>query len=203
MTTTTASPASRFTGDLRADVLVAIVIAAALIGGYVYQFSLRGQTTRVADPNSNFSLSIPGNWTAAEEIPLDTFVVAYDTRADSIYKSTIAGQSFALDSDNPTQLDQIVDRLIQRHGEELLVYHLIEDQPTTVAGAEARAIQYAYVTQPIDDPFMASPPVVVIATDYVIYTDTEYWLITLAADEKIAEQAQADFDSIIQSITLP
>ena len=50
---------------------------------------------------------------------------------------------------------------------------------------------------------MASPPVVVIATDYVIYTATEYWVVTATADEKIADQEQRDFDRIIQSIRLP
>jgi hypothetical protein len=157
----------------------------------------------VADPNSGFAVSIPSYWTVAEELPPDTFISAYDTRAESVYKSAIRAQSFATDPDNPAQLEDIVDRLVERHGEELLAYHLLDIQPSTVAGAEARLVQYAYVTQPIDEPFMASPPVVVIASDYIIYTAGEYWILTLTADEKIADQAAGDFERIIQSITLP
>lgn len=203
MTTAATTPSRRFTGDFRADVLVAVVVAIALVAGYAYRLSLSAQTTRVADPSSGFAVSIPSYWTVNEELPPDTFISAYDTRAESVYKSTITAQSFAIDPDNPAQLENIVDRLVERHGEELLGYHLLDIQPSTIAGAQASTIQYAYVAQPIDEPFMASPPVVVIATDYIIYTADEYWLLTLTADEKLAEKERQDFERIIQTIALP
>jgi hypothetical protein len=60
------------------------------------------------------------------------------------------------------------------------------------------------VTQPIDEPFSSSPPVIVVATDYVIYSPAkEYWVMTLAADEKVADKEQADFNIILRSIVLP
>lgn len=202
MTPATAS-SRRFAGDFRADVLVMVVIAAALVGAYAYRLSLFSQTRRVADPSSGFSVSIPSYWKVDDELPPDTFISAYDTRADSVYKSAITAQSFAIDPENPAQLDDIVTRRIERQGEELLGHHLLDLQPITIAGAEARAIQYAYVARPIDEPFMASPPVVVMATDYVIYTGDEYWILTLTADEKILEKEARDFDNIIRSIALP
>ncbi len=200
---TTATSTRRFTGDFRADVLVAIVVVAALVGGFVYWQSLSGQTTRVTDSFSGFSMSIPNQWTVQQDPSSDTFITASNSRADSSYKSSISGQSFAIDTDNPATLDDIVDRLIQQRGDELMAFHLLDDQPTTVAGAQARAVSYAYVTRPIDDPFSDAPPVVVIATEYVIYTANEYWVVTLVADEKIAAKEQKDFDNILASVSLP
>lgn len=193
----------RFTGDFRADVLVAVVIAAAFLAAQFYQRSLSSQTTPFVDSHSGFTLDIPDHWTVNTDSVTDTFVSAYNSRADSIYKSTITGQSFALDPDSPVALDDLVDRLVQRHQIDLLGYHLLEIQTTAVAGADARLIQYAYVTRPIDDPFSSSPPVIVIAADTLIYTSTEYWLLTTTADEKIADQAQKEFDAILKSIRLP
>ncbi|MBM4425123.1 MAG: hypothetical protein FJ030_17375 [Chloroflexi bacterium] len=193
----------RFTGDLRADALVALVVATALVGAFIFKQSLSAQTTPVADPNSGFALSLPSHWTINDDLPLDTFISAYNSRADSVYKSAIIGQSFLLDPDNPIDLDTIVDRLVERHGEELLGYHLLDIQSLAVAGAEARRIDYAFVAQPIDDPFMASPPVVVLAADVVIYTPAEYWVLTLSADEKIAAKEQNDFERIVESVSLP
>lgn len=204
---TTAASTRRFTGDFRADVLVAVVVAAALAGAFFYKQSLSAQITRVSDPHSGFALSIPGHWTTkdAGELSADTFVEAFNSRADSVYKSTVIAQSFLIDPDNPVAIATIVDRIIQRHGDELLGYQLLDIQPIAIAGAEAQQIDYAYVARPIDDPFMASPPVVVLATGYVIFDRflTQYWIVTLTADEKIADKERADFDSILKSITLP
>jgi hypothetical protein len=201
---TAATSNNRFTGDLRADVLVAVVIVAALIGGYVYRQSLYTATTRVTDSFSGFSISIPSHWSVNQaNADDDTFISASNPQADSLYKSSVSGKSFAIDTESPATIDEIVDRLIQQHGDELLGFHLLDDQSTTVAGGPSRAVRYAYVTRPIDDPFSDAPPVVVIATDYVIYTSSEYWIITLTADEKIADDEQKDFDNIISSISLP
>ena len=200
---TAASQLRRFTGDFRADVLVAVVIALAFLAAGLYQRSLAGQTTAFRDSHSGFTLNIPDHWTVNTDTATDTFLSAYNSRADSIYKSTVTGQSFALDPDSPVTPDELVDRLVQRHQIDWLGYHLLDIQKTTVAGADARLIQYAYVTRPIDDPFSSSPPVIVIATDTLIFTRTQYWLLTTAADEKIADQAQIEFDAILASVRLP
>jgi hypothetical protein len=200
---TTLAPSRRFTGDLRADVLVMLVILVALSAGYVYRLTRSTQAVPVTDPNSGFTLRIPGDWTVSEELPSDTFLSAYDARAGSVYKTTVSAQSFALDPEAPTGIEDIINRLVERHGEELLGYHLLDIQPATLAGAESRRVQYAYVTQPIDEPFMASPPVVVMASDYVIYTADEYWVLTLTADEKILDEEAQTFDTILRSVNVP
>jgi hypothetical protein len=133
---TTAAPSRRFTGDFRADVLVVAVVVVALTVAFFYQRSLTNQTTTFKDDHSGLTLAIPNNWTVNKDGPEDTFVSAYDTRADSIYKSTINGRSFALDADNPSNLDTLVDGLVQEHQTNLLAFHLLDIQPTTVGGAD-------------------------------------------------------------------
>ncbi len=201
---TTVAPARRFTGDFRADVLVLVVAVVALVAAFIYETSLGGQTAQFKDPNSGLTLAIPNNWTVNSTQDPEVFVSAYDTRADSVFKSSITGRSFALDTEQPADLDTIVDGLIADHQNTLQVFHLFDTKTVTLAGNEGRAIHYAYVTQPIDQAFSDSPPVIVIATDYVVYSPgKEYWVLTQAADEKIADREQSDFQTIIKSIRLP
>lgn len=199
----TTSPARRLSEDTRSDLLVALVVVVALGLGWVYKSSLATRTTRAADPHSQFSLAIPSHWLTHESDSEDTFLVAENPNADSVYKSAITGQSFLLDPQSPTALDTLVDRLVQRHGDELTGYHLLDIQSRMISGAEARVVEYAYVVQPIDQPFRASVPVVVRAFDYLIYTPTEYWLLTFTADEQWVEKEREGFERMMGSIQLP
>ena len=199
----TTSPVRRLSEDTRADLLVALVVVFALALGWVYKSSLATRTTRAADPNSQFSLAIPSHWLTHESDSEDTFLVAENPNADSVYKSAVTGQSFLLDPQSPTALDTLTDGLILRHGEELTGYHLLDIQSRMIGGAEARVVEYAYVVQPIDQPFRASMPVVVRAFEYLIYTPTEYWLLTFTADERLVEKEREGFERMIGSIQLP
>lgn len=202
---TTAAPARRLSDDTRSDLLVLLVAAIALIVAFVYQYSLASKTSVFTDPHSGLTLSVPDNWTVTQTTDdPEVFVSAYDTRADSVFKSTIIGRSFALDTDNPADLDTIVNGLVDDRQKNLLAFHLIQTETLTLSGSEGRAIHYAYVTQPIDDAFTNSTPIVVTATDYIIYSPgKEYWVITTAADEKIADRERADFDTIVNSVHKP
>lgn len=201
---TTSASTSRLNTDLRSDILVLVVAAVALLVGYLYQNSLVAQTTQFTDSQSGLTLSIPNNWTVNTVDDQEVFVSAYDTRADSVFKSTITGRSFALDTEKPADLETIVNGLVDDRQKNLLAFHLIKTETVTLGGSEGRAIHYAYVTQPIDEAFSDSPPVVVIATDYIVYSPgKEYWVLTGAADEKIANREQSDFDTILKSIKLP
>lgn len=201
---TTAAPARRFNGDFREDVLVLVVAILALIGAFFYQRSLAGQTATVKDPNSDFALSIPNNWTINQSKDADVFISAYNTRADSIYKSSVIGRSFALDPDHPAALDDIVDGLIKDHQAGLLAFHLISTETVTLGGSEGRAVHYAYVVQPIDQAFSDAAPVVVNATDIVAYSPgKEYWILSLTADDKIAAAEADAFSGIVSSMKLP
>lgn len=197
------SPPRRLSEDTRADLLVALVVVAALALGWVYKSALATRTTRAADPNSQFSLAIPSHWLTHEPDSEDTFLIAENPAADSVYKSAVTGRSFLLDPQSPTALDTLVDRLVQRHGDELTGYHLLDIHSRMIGGAESRVVEYAYVVQPIDQPFRASMPVVVHGFDYLIYTPTEYWLLTFTADERLVEKEREGFERMVGSIQLP
>ncbi len=198
-----ASPSRQLSEDTRADLLVALVVAVALTIGWFYKETALSQVTPTLDPNSQFKVSLPAHWLAHELESVDTFLSAENPRADSVYKTTVVGQSFQLDPESPTALDTLVDRLVQQHGDELLGYHLLDIRTDTVDGAETRIVEYAYVVQPIDQPFRAAVPVVVHAFDYVIYTPTEYWLLTFTADEQLMAKEQKNLEQIVASVELP
>lgn len=200
---TTAPVSRRLSEDYRADLLVALVVALALAAGWLFKSSLTSRTTVVTDPNSQFKAAIPSYWSTRESDSADTFLAAENPNAPSTFKSSVLGQSFLLDPENPTALDALVDRLVQQHGDTLIGYHLLDIRAQNVAGAEARVVEYAYIVQPIDQPFRASVPVVVHATDTLIYTPKEYWLLTLAADERLYAKEQPNFDRIVASVQLP
>jgi len=201
--TTATSNRRQFSEDTRADLLVALVVIIALAIGWFYKESALSRMTPTTDPNSSFGVSLPSFWLTHELESVDTFLSAENPRADSVYKSTVTGQSFLLDPDNPTTPDTIVGRLVQRHGDELLGYHLLDIRDDTVGGAETRIVEYAYVVQPIDQPFRAAVPVVVHAFDYVIYTPTEYWILTFTADEQLMAKEQKSLEQIVASVKLP
>lgn len=202
---TACAPARRLSEDNRADLLVALVVALALAAGWIYKTNALSQTAQAADPNSGLTLQLPAYWLIRQPGSVDTFLTAENPRADSIFKSSVVGQSFLLDPESPTPLGALVDRLVRRRGEELLGYHLLDIRSELIAqgAAEARLVEYAYVVQPIDQPFRAAVPVVVHAVDYVIYTPTEYWLLTFAADEQRAADELPVFEQIVRSIRLP
>ncbi len=201
----TTSPARRLSEDTRSDLLVALVVVVALALGWFYKSSLSSQTTPVADRNSQFSLAIPSRWLTHEPDAEaeDTFLIAENPAANSVYKSAVTGRSFLLDPQSPTALDTLTDGLVQRHGDELTGYHLLDIQRRMIGGAEARVVEYAYVLQPIDQPFRASVPVVVHGFDYLIYTPTQYWVLTFTADELLVEKEREGFERVISSIQLP
>jgi hypothetical protein len=201
---TTSLTPRRVNNDLRSDILVVVVAVVALLIGFLYENSLTAQTTTFTDSHSGLTLSIPNNWTVNSVDDTEVFVSAYDTRADSVFKSSITGRSFALDTEKPADLDTIANGLVAERQDALLGFHLLSIETITIGGSEGRAVHYAYVAQPIDEAFSDSPPVVVLVTDYVAYSPgKEYWVLSTAADEKIAEREQKDFDVILKSIKLP
>ncbi|MBI3764461.1 MAG: hypothetical protein HY260_21690, partial [Chloroflexi bacterium] len=148
------------------------------------------------------SLSLPAHW---QRDPLATGVIvsASDPRSASFYKAGVSGYSRQIDPQNPLSADQLVDRRVNEQGGAVLAYQLISITPTKVAGADARAVEYAFVDRPIDQPFRAALPVVVHAVDYIIFTPSQYFVITFSADQAEFQNEQEQFQRILKSIRLP
>jgi hypothetical protein len=81
-------------------------------------------------------------------------------------------------------------------------YHFLGDGEATVGGAKAMQLEYAYVTQPIDEARRSSLPVVVRAREYIVVTQDRTYYITLAAPENEFERASQRFDQMIASVQL-
>ena len=198
-----AAPRSEAWQNRRSDALVGAVVLLALVIGWVYRGSLLNQTKRLTDDVSGLQLDVPATWISALDKTTAIDLAVVNPRAASAYKTQLALYSRVLDPDNPAPLDGVIDRLIERHTADLDSYQLLAVDNRTVQGADSAVLEYAHVVNPIDDPFRASVPVVVHVVEYVIYTPTQYWVLTLSADEQAYAATAATFEKIVQSVQLP
>ena len=102
---------------------------------------------------------------------------------------------------SPPTLQQLTDRRVAQRGA-LTGYHFLSSTPATVGGAKATRVEYAFVAQPIDQPRRASLPVVVQAIEYIVLGKANAYYLTLAAPENDFENAQAQMDQILKTVTV-
>lgn len=180
------------------DLGVAIVLAIALVAAFVLSQFVVNRTKTFQDADAPFRFEYPARWTDAESLQ-DVLLKVEDPTTPSAYKSLLTVEARDLDPSAPPTMQQLVDRRVEQRSA-LTAYHFISDRDTTVAGVPAKELQYSYVVQPIDTPRRASLPVVVIAREYIIKTETRTYYMTLAAPENDFERASARFDGILNSV---
>ena len=186
--------------DRRSDGLVLLVVLVALVIGWIYRGTLLNEKQTLADEISGLQLEIPATWIPALEEDTAIDLAAIDPRADSAYKSRLGLYSRLLDPDNSVALSSVVDRLVENYTENLTSFQLLALDNRTIQGADTAVLEYAYVINPIDEPFRASLPVVVHTLEYIIYTPTQYWVLTLSADEKLFDESSGSFESIVAAV---
>lgn len=182
------------------DLGVALVVAIALALGLLLKLQTEGDSKVFTSTDAGFGISYPANWrTISGES--EFLLHIEDPIADSAYKTNITVESRELDPSSPPTLQELVDRRVVQRGN-LLGYHFLSSSETTLAGARASEIQYAYVVQPIDTPRAASPPVVVQCREYVVVTQNRTYYITLSAPQSDFSQASDRFDRMIGTAKL-
>ena len=189
--------------DRRSDGLVLLVVLVALVIGWIYRGTLLNEKQTLVDEISGLQLEIPATWNLALEEDTAVDLAAIDPRADSAYKTRLSLYSRLLDPNNPVGLSSVVDRLVENYTENLTSFQLLALDNRTIQGADTAVLEYAYAVNPIDEPFRASLPVVVHTLEYVIYTPTQYWVLTLSADEKLFDESSGSFENIVAVIELP
>lgn len=182
------------------DVGVAIVVAIALLLGYVLSQVVIHRTKTFQDSDSPFQLAYPAQWTNAESLQ-QVLLKLEDPTAASTFKTALTVEARDLDPSAPPTMQTLVDRRVEQRSA-LTAYHFLSNRETTVAGAPAQELMYSYVVQPIDTPRRASLPVVVVARDYIILTPTRAYYVTITAAESEFERARARMDQILQSVKL-
>jgi len=196
----------------RSDILVIILCLVALIAGwfvktaYQYRTATHDILLDAADATlGKATVVLPTAWVATTEPISGTqqfaMPVTYvDTGAASAYKTSFSADLRILETTptDPTQtLHDYVDRAVTAHTKDLVGYQLLaEPAETTVNGAPARKIEYAYVTRPIDSQLRNAPPVVVRGIDYLVLKANHVYMITLTAD---VQAYNADTTRVLQA----
>ena len=182
------------------DLGVVLVVLLALGLGLILRYQVEGATREFRDADSPFRISYPASWVGAEA-PEDGLLRVEDPRTDSAFKTTLTVESRLLDPAAPPTLQTLVDQRVAEQGA-LTAYRLLSNADATVDGARGARIDYGYVVQPIDAPRRASLPVVVQAREYVVVAQDRVYYIAVAAPQHEYEEAQSQFERIIERVNV-
>lgn len=183
------------------DLGVAVVVALALLSGYLLSQIVMNRTQVYQEPGSAFRLEYPARWTNTESLN-QILLQVQDPAADSAFKTTFTVEARDLDPSAPPTMQTLIDRRVAQRSQ-FTGYHFISNRETTVAGKPAQELVYTYVVQPIDTPRRASLPVVVIARDEIVLTSDRVYYLTMAAPQNEYDTASGQMDRILQSVKLP
>ncbi len=189
----------------RSDVAVVVCLAVALVAGWLYKGAVQSQTERIEDALTGLRLNVPAGWQVDQQVP-NVILAASDGNSASTFKTKLTVVSRQIDASAALDADKIIERVVQKHEQDLLGYHLLGIDPVnTLPADKARVISYAYVVQPesVDRPFQASLPVVVQSADYLYFAADRYFIITLAADSQEFDRHSQDFELILKSVDIP
>jgi hypothetical protein len=185
---------------LPTDLGVALVVLLALAAGVLLRERVEGQTRTFTDEGSPFTIAYPATWGALDPEE-GTIVNVVNPSTPAVFKTALQVERRDLDPSSLPELQTLIDRRIAERST-LTGYHLVGRSDTTVDGAPAARIDYAYVAQPIDTPGRPALPVVVVAREYLVVAgDTSYY-IRLAAPEVDADDALRQFDAIMRTVNL-
>lgn len=181
------------------DLGVALVLLVALALALLLRSQVEGRTTTFQAQDLPFSIAYPAGWSTSEEE--GRLLFASDPLTPSTFKTQLSVESALLDPASPPTLQTLIDRRVDER-DDLTAYYLMGQEETTVDGAPAHYLEYAYVVQPIDTPGRPALPVVVHAREYIVQTPDSAYYITLAAPADAFEAASAQFDRIMQTVNV-
>lgn len=177
------------------DLGVLLIVAVALGLGLLLATQTTSRTRPYADSNSPLRLRYPAGWVETGSLQ-DVLLKVQDPLADSPFKTTLTVESRELDPQNPPTLQALLDRRVELR-QSLTGYHFLANRETTVGGAKAMELEYAYVVQPIDEPRRAVLPVVVRAREVIVPAKDRAYYIALAAAANEFARASARLDQIL------
>jgi hypothetical protein len=185
----------------RKDVGVALVAAAALLGGWILFRTVDTQVRSYNESGEPLRISIPAHWTQADNLQTDVLFASEDPETNSLFKTGLVVARRDLDPAAPPTLQALADRRVTERAA-LNGYHFLNQRDLTVAGERAIELSYAYTAQPLDEPRRPALPVVVVARDVIVLNKTSSYYLTLTAPESDYERASARFDAMLQSVRL-
>jgi hypothetical protein len=182
------------------DLGVALAVLVALGLGLGLFLRVDGRTRLYQSADTPFRIAYPATWMDAQSLQ-DVLLKVEDPRAGSAFKTSLTIESRELDPQSLPTLQTLLDRRVEQRAA-LTGYHFLANNDSTVGGAKAMQLEYAYVVQPIDEPRRASLPVVVRAREYIVVAKDRTYYITLAAPETEFARASAKFDQMLRTVQL-
>jgi hypothetical protein len=182
------------------DLGVAAVVLVALLAGLILRWSAEGRTREFSSVDQGFSMAYPATW-RTNTVTNTQLLRIENPQAGSAYKTNVTVESRELDPSAPPTIQELIDRRVVQHSV-LTGYHFLSSSETTVAGARAAQIDFAFVSQPIDTPRSASLPVVVQSREYLLIAKNRVYYITLSAPESDFSRANDQFDTMLRSVKI-
>lgn len=183
------------------DLGVAAVVLIALALGLGLRAQNTGRTTTFQDKNSPLRVSYPASWGSAMSLQEGALLKVEDPLTSSAFKTNLTVETRDLDLASPPDLPSIVNRRIDQHAA-LTAYTLLGSVPTTIDGVAGQMLTYSYVARPLDAPQLDALPVVVVAREDIVIDSNRTTYITMAAPEVAAQQANDQFNAIIDSVKI-
>jgi hypothetical protein len=188
---------------------VVVVVVVALIAGWVLKTVVESE--RVTFSGGGVTLEYPAGWVRENNLGAGILFRASDMRSGSLYPTNVTLAATEALPQLPVEpgaavLDRMTPALTAwsfQRGQELTAFRVLDTAPAGIAGRDGAALHYAYVTEPLADPFRQALPVVVEAMDYLIPVGERTIVLTVAADGAQFQTANArHFQAILTSVRL-
>jgi hypothetical protein len=179
------------------DLLVVVLVIAALAVGWTIKARVEGQTVTFSTEDGALSLRYPERW--LEQVDKGTLLTVSDIRKEGAFKPEFSVTAREMNPDFPlTQSDLVVTLSIAK-AEQLTAYRVLNVEEGLVGDLEASKMVYAYVVEPAGVPQNVIPAVVE-AVDYVVIYEGRAYVFSFAAPAEHFEEQVGSFHSILASV---
>jgi hypothetical protein len=179
------------------DLLVVVLVIAALVVGWTIKGWVEGQTVTFTTEDGTLSLRYPDRW--LEQVDKATLLTVSDIREAGVFKPTFSLTARELNPDFPLTESDLVVTLSIGKAEQLTAYRPLGVEQGLVGDLEASKVIYAYVFEPSGGSQNVIPAVVE-AVDYVVVYEGRAYIFTLAAPAEHFEEQEGTFGSILASV---
>ena len=183
--------------------LVLGLTLAALLAGWMLRDSVEGRMRSYSD-QSGLSLRYPAAWQIDTSGAQQGQVQVSDSAAGR-HPTTYAVRSITVDASAPVTevLGLVSDSLAAERGRDLTAYKVFSvSAGQTIKGLPAATTRYVFVNTP-SGVFRDFVPAVVLGEDYLVHRGDKVYVFSLHAMEDNFAEAQAGFNSFVESAQLP
>jgi hypothetical protein len=180
-----------------AEAMVILVVAVALLLGWVLKSWVQGQTATFSSDEGVLTLQYPARWLQHTE--KDTLLTVSDVRAEGWFKPRFSVTTKDMNPEYPlTATDVLVSLSVQR-AQKLTAYRILTTEEGTVDGLSASGLTYGYVSEP-DQSLQLGIPVVVEAVDWVVLREGKGYVFTFSAPAKDFPHLAGTLSSLMASV---